>query len=365
MNKEQQDLLWSVLSKEERESKRNFIGTPSNNDFSRGCKKAFSEIFGHHNLTSSTEPEDMLMVERKYIQEMYADGVGTHYLINLFGDKCLPDTPDSSNISNIGKDELEHRLEQTVQASVQVEPKPKFKVGDKVKVSCREKDGTVWDSITDGRIVTISGHHIEPTNGLIIYEFKEGIRDFAEHWLEPYTEEKEPIVSTHDTMDDTKQTMEEKELDLGELIKDSIGETFFNASYGDVMLKRVDEICMLFEISEGQTLTPPRIFLLDTGFIPYYPSKESFLKYPLDAHKAWDEWQNERKPKRWRAKDGGTYWLIPTDGSPIVSNKEHFTEYQNKLYEFGNYFRTEEEAHQAAEAVRETLMKFHSNYTEK
>ena len=33
--------------------------------------------------------------------------------------------------------------------------------------------------------------------------------------------------------------------------------------------------------------------------------------------------------------------------------------YDDKLYIYGNYFRTREQAKQAAEAVRETLIEFH------
>ena len=73
----------------------------------------FIDLFGRHNLTSDAEGEEMLMVSRKKVQEMYADFDAistaphrpTDYIENvyeyadgvtialdyLFGSKCLPD----------------------------------------------------------------------------------------------------------------------------------------------------------------------------------------------------------------------------------------------------------------------------------
>lgn len=64
---------------------------------------------------------------------------------------------------------------------------PKFKVGDKVRISCAFSSGEIWDSVLNGRVATIVGCYRESNNW--IYCFKEPIRDFAEFWLEPCTEQ--------------------------------------------------------------------------------------------------------------------------------------------------------------------------------
>ena len=96
----------------------------------------------------------------------------------------------------------------------------------------------------------------------------------------------------------------------------------------------------------------------------YFPSKELYEKYPLDAYSAWMEWAGERKPKRWRAELGEKYWVVDIELSSTWS-KEQNDGYDKVRYNNGNYFRTEEEAKQAAEAVKETFEKFHENHTEK
>ena len=110
MTKEQQDLAWACLPKEARdEMKETLYDITVVDDFHKGYKQALYDFFGHHNLTSDTEPEEMLYVERKKVQEVYKNSkeivsnevygskmYSMHLQImcvleNLFGDKCLPD----------------------------------------------------------------------------------------------------------------------------------------------------------------------------------------------------------------------------------------------------------------------------------
>lgn len=152
---------------------------PILNDLDFGYKSALLNLFGH-NLTSDAEGEELLTVSAITVREMYAanerikndasdNELGrtsdhiNHVLRCLFGSKCLPD---------------------------EEEPKPagpKFEVGDKVRISCAFSSGEIWDSVLNGRVATIAGCYRESNNW--IYCFKEPIRDFAEFWLEPCTEQ--------------------------------------------------------------------------------------------------------------------------------------------------------------------------------
>lgn len=218
------------------------------------------------------------------------------------------------------------------------QPKPKFKVGDKVRVlenaELINNRGKIATIIKQGECCKGYGWVLDISRSV-----------FLESELELYTEE-------------NKETMEEKELNLAELLKGCEGERVFNPAYGEVTLKEIRDVVIVFETSEGGLLTPPMIYQLHTGFIPYYPSEESFLKYPLDAYTAWMEWKEARKPKRWRATKGEEFWQLDEAFRPYRDIELNVT-IDNLHYESGNYFRTEKEALQAAEIVKEALQKFH------
>ena len=117
MNKDQQDLAWVSLPKEYKEELKRL--------YFEGIKKRkinrvaiYKSLFGSHNLTSSTESEEMLIVERKKVQEVFINAEksiphDTKYNVQgslhiLFGNKCLPDkeeihTKSEEIIKNINK----------------------------------------------------------------------------------------------------------------------------------------------------------------------------------------------------------------------------------------------------------------------
>lgn len=136
MNKELQDRAWAALPKETRKQIRQ--------DYLCGLyniKNLLMDLFGLHNLTSATEPEEMLCVERKKVQELIKElrdkasecvrkdakymalGHTVTTLYELFGTKCLPvdDIPDLSNSQKIGN----------------------FCVGDKVRIKNGDAKGAV------------------------------------------------------------------------------------------------------------------------------------------------------------------------------------------------------------------------------
>lgn len=192
MNKEQQDLSWACLPKEAREKAKNYYKYAGVDSIE---KEVLQDLFGQHNLASNTDTEaGVFIIPVEQVRETYAyneqilkydpDHKGAQllksYLLQTFGDECLPVSPDSSNLTNIGKDE---------QTSVQVEPK--FHKGDKVKIA----DVKVS---TFGNIATIT--HCEVDEGKVFYWLNDDIGCYMENQLEPYTEP------------ETKDNMEEKEL---------------------------------------------------------------------------------------------------------------------------------------------------------
>ena len=79
------------------------------------------------------------------------------------------------------------------------------------------------------------------------------------------------------------------------------------------------------------------------------------------------QWNAEEKRVekiRWRAKMGKYYFLLDRLTFKVDCYIESFDEIDTKLYNSGNYFRTKEQAEEAAKCVKETLMKYHEEIGE-
>lgn len=73
------------------------------------------------------------------------------------------------------------------------------------------------------------------------------------------------------------------------------------------------------------------------------------------------QWNAEEKRVekiRWRAKDGKDYYYIGNQGILMVDKEDGHCADENR-HEFGNYFRTSEQAEEASKILREALCKFH------
>lgn len=85
-----------------------------------------------------------------------------------------------------------------------------------------------------------------------------------------------------------------------------------------------------------------------------YPSEELFQKHPADPAGAWAEWVKTQKEKPWRASEDEWYWSL----SAILSPERHTEDnaaFDDARYRIGNYFRTQEQAVEAAERIKATL----------
>ena len=72
----------------------------------------------------------------------------------------------------------------------------------------------------------------------------------------------------------------------------------------------------------------------------------------------WNAEEKRVEKIRWRAKEGEDYYYITGRGH-VVGDEEGDLPEDIERYEFGNYFRTREQAEKAAEVVKEALRKFH------
>lgn len=164
MKAEIQNQLWAILPKEARVEVKVAYGIDTiNKHFDNSYNTALIDIFGLHNLTSDTEPEEILMVERKKVMEYYKavlqsideeygdtqiEMEGRKYAMRyFFGDKCLPDkTPEekAKEIVDTIKDDIDNPIqmpENMLMPSIQVEPK--FSIGQKVRAKGTKQIGII------------------------------------------------------------------------------------------------------------------------------------------------------------------------------------------------------------------------------
>lgn len=78
------------------------------------------------------------------------------------------------------------------------------------------------------------------------------------------------------------------------------------------------------------------------------------------------QWNAEEKRVeviRWRAKEGGDYYFIDVDLT-VKSIDDTYSTFDNKLWDTLNYFRTKEQAEEAAKRMKEVLPKYHEEIGE-
>lgn len=201
-------------------------------DYNQGYIDALIHICGQHNLTSHTEPSELIFVEKQkthdFVTAMYehakkseseaelqAFQMAINFLEDLLGERCLPDTKEPSKVLNVGdavrignvwnpklngqigiikalptKDESRYEvgiddgwtLLEAEYLELYVEPVPMFNVDDKVKIIDK-------DVKTFGTIAKIIRTQVE--DGKVSYWVNDDIGFYMESQLELFTEDKE------------------------------------------------------------------------------------------------------------------------------------------------------------------------------
>ena len=73
----------------------------------------------------------------------------------------------------------------------------------------------------------------------------------------------------------------------------------------------------------------------------------------------WNAEEKRVEKNRWRAKKGDSYYFTDSTDASVLSNHENDDKIDYILWRSYNYFRTEEQAKEAAKRVKEALRKFH------
>lgn len=78
----------------------------------------------------------------------------------------------------------------------------------------------------------------------------------------------------------------------------------------------------------------------------------------------WNAEEKRVEKIRWRAKKGEYYFALGGTTFEVYCYTESFDEIDAKLYNCGNYFRTQEQEAEAAKRVREVLRQYHDEIGE-
>ena len=148
---------------------------------------------------------------------------------------------------------------------------------------------------------------------------------------------------------------------------------------GDFIINREDGFMVIFKekgtdgflydyafLNFGEDITISRTPLC--GFLEdFQPATEEEKQMMHDALKKqglrWNAEEKRVEKIRWRAEKGKDYYFVYSDLTVINANELGYDLATNRYKAF-NYFRTEEQAQQAAELVKETLRKYHEEIGE-
>lgn len=87
----------------------------------------------------------------------------------------------------------------------------------------------------------------------------------------------------------------------------------------------------------------------------YYADPNGYTKH-LDY--SYEYLFDIEEPKRWRADSVSDYYYYIADDGNIKSKPEGFCALDDRRYEFGNYFKTEQEAEEYCDRIRDLLIDY-------
>ncbi len=179
-------------------------------------------------------------------------------------------------------------------------PQPKFKMGDKVKISVPTSEflNKYNGAITCVLERQMRGDGVEGwlTELSTAYVFKD-------EWLEPYTEPEtkptEDVETKGKELGKKGNNSENSQLNLCELLKGHEGERFYSPAFEDVKLinSRIEEnrICIDTLSCFGRVQLMENGTVVGPGECILFPSRALYEQYPLDPYTAWMKWQEEQE----------------------------------------------------------------------
>ena len=136
---------------------------------------------------------------------------------------------------------------------------------------------------------------------------------------------------------------------------------------GDILISRDKGVTLIFDkMLDADSfidiyylgVLPYRCFVLENFRLATEEEKQLFFDKMKEQGLRWNAEEKKVEKIRWRAGFEMTYYSLNSRLEAIPFN-EDFCGFDDEVWDSYNYFRTREQAEKAAEAVRETLRRFH------
>lgn len=136
---------------------------------------------------------------------------------------------------------------------------------------------------------------------------------------------------------------------------------------GDILISRDKGVTLIFDkMLDADSfidiyylgVLPYRCFVLENFRLATEEEKQLFFDKMKEKGLRWNAEEKKVEKIRWRAGLEMTYYSLNSRLEAIPFN-EDFCGFDDEVWDSYNYFRTREQAEKAAEAVRETLRRFH------
>lgn len=148
---------------------------------------------------------------------------------------------------------------------------------------------------------------------------------------------------------------ENEELDLCKLLKGHERETFYSPICGKVKIDGITEYGVIV-----MDMTKTYFHFNRHGI---YSDGGEVLLFPSEDQHDWFLWAEQRKAKRWRADKLETYYYV-NEKIGCTQSPDCYYSLDHEMYRNFNYFRTEQQAEEAARRVKEVLRNYHEEIGE-
>ncbi len=234
MTDELRNQAWALLPEDFKRvvrEKANVLGLihirNGQSQFEHGALSMLKNLFGLHNLAAEEQPRESDIDGKFHV----GDKVVTVNFCPLYGKgwigaviRCHESDVD---VEFVGRSSVNHVPLCDLEPYTEEQPKPKFKVGDKVKALTLSRKGKVGEII---------GFDEEDRTWRVQFPLPDYIVCYPEEDLEPYTSESDNISQNVSNCD----KCEDKELNLCELLKGCEGMEFYSKWCGKCYLKSIN-----------------------------------------------------------------------------------------------------------------------------
>lgn len=161
--------------------------------------------------------------------------------------------------------------------------------------------------------------------------------------------------------------------DCKAIVKDGIVTIEKDFEDGDVLHSVHDDLMLIYKESCSSECFSSHFNMMhnynngwNTRYFRHATEEEKQLLFDKMKEQGlrWNAEEKRVEKIRWRANEGDSYYFTDITDASVLSNHEADDKIDYILWRSYNYFRTEEQAREAARRIKETLRKYHEEIGE-